>query len=61
MCCMSFPWACLRLFFASTKSNDITNIFVKFFLVQKFAYSFAYDIIKSPEHFEIKNKELRPI
>ena len=36
-------------------------IFVKSIIVQKYLYTLAYDIIKSPEHFEIKNKELRPI
>ena len=28
-CCMAFPWTCHRLFSASTKSNDNTNMFVK--------------------------------
>ena len=42
---------------ASTESSDITNIFVKSILVQKI----AYNIIMSPEHFEIKNKDLRPL
>ena len=60
-CCMSFPWTCLRLFLTSAKSNDIANLFVNSTLVQKFAFTLAYDIIKSPEHFEIKNKEFRPI
>ena len=61
MCCMSFPLTCLRSFLASAKSNDITNIFVKSIFVQKFAYTFSYDIITSHEHFEIKYKELGPI
>ena len=61
MSCMSFSWTCLRLFLASAKSNDITNIFVKSILLQKFAFTFAYGINKSPEHFVIKNKEARPI
>ena len=51
----------LNLFLKSAKSNDITNIFVKSILVQKIAYSSIYDIIMSPEHFEIKNKDLRPL
>ena len=38
----------------SAKSNDITNILVKSILVQKIAYTSIYDIIVSPEHFEIK-------
>ena len=47
----------------SAKSNDITNIFVKSILVQKNCVDFhiGYDIIISPEHFEIKNKDLRPL
>ena len=45
------------LFLTSAKSNDFTNIFVKSFLVQKI----VDDIIMSPEHFEIKNKDLRPL
>ena len=48
------------VFFTSTKSNDITNTFVKSILVQKSAYTSIYDIIMSPEHIEIKNKELCP-
>ena len=46
------------LIFTSAKSNDITNIFVKSILVQKIAYNSIYDITMSPEHFEIKNKDL---
>ena len=49
------------IFFISAKSNDITNIFVTSILVQKIAYTSIYDIIMSPEHFEIKNKDLRPL
>ena len=45
----------------SAKSNDITNIFVKSFLIQKIAHTSIYDIIMSPEHFEIKNKDLHPL
>ena len=40
------------------KSNDITKLLAKSILVQKIAYTAIYDIIMSPEHFEIKNKEL---
>ena len=43
------------------KSNDITNNFVTSILVQKIAYTSIYDIIMSPEHFELKNKDLRPL
>ena len=43
------------------ESNDITNMFVKYILEQKIAYTSIYDIIMSPEHFEIQNKELRPL
>ena len=51
-CCMAFPWTCLRLFFASTKSNDNTNIFEKSILYRNLrTFTLAYDIIKSPEHF----------
>ena len=45
----------------SAKSNDTTNSFEKSILVQKIAYTSIYDIIMSPEHFEIKNKYLRPL
>ena len=38
-------------FLISAKSNDNTNMFVKFILVQKIAYTSIYDIIMSPEHF----------
>ena len=46
----------ISLFLTSAKSNDITNIFVKSILVQKLAFSFIYDIIMSPKHFEIKKQ-----
>ena len=49
------------IFLISAKSNDITNIFVKAIFVQKIASTSIYDIIMSPEHFEIKNKDLRPL
>ena len=49
------------LFLKSTKSNDISNMFLKSILVQKIALTSIYDIIMSPEHFEIKNKDLRPL
>ena len=49
------------LFLTSVKSNDITNIYVKSILVQKITQTSIYDIIMSPEHFEIKNKYLRPL
>ena len=39
--------------FTSAKSNDVTNIFVKSILVQKFAYTSIYDTVMSPGHFEI--------
>ena len=45
----------------SAKSNDITNISVKSILVQKIACYSIYDIIMFPDHFEIKNKDLRPL
>ena len=51
----------LKLFLTSTKSNDITNIFVKSTLVQKIVYTSIHDNTMSPEHFEIKNKDLRPL
>ena len=47
--------------FISAKSNAITDIFVASILVQKIAYTPLYDIIMPPEHFEIKNKNLRPL
>ena len=46
------------LVFTSAKSNDIANIFVKSILAQQIAYNSIYDITMSPEHFEIKNKDL---
>ena len=48
------------IFFVTAKSNDITNMFVTSVLVQKIAYTSIFDIIMSPEHFEIKNEDLRP-
>ena len=45
----------------SAKSNDITNMFAKSILVLKIAYTSICDIIMSPEHFEIQDKELRPL
>ena len=44
------------IFLISAKSNDNTNIFVKSILEQKIASSSIYDIIMSPEHYEIKKK-----
>ena len=35
------------------KSNDIKILFVKFILVQKIAQTSLYDIIMSPQQFEI--------
>ena len=49
------------IFLISAKSNDIANVFVKSILVQKITYTSKYDIIMSPKHFEIQNKELRPL
>ena len=49
------------IFLISAKSNDITNIFVISILEQKIVYTFINDIIMSPEHFEIKKKDLRPL
>ena len=49
------------IFLISANPNDILNIFVKSILVQKIAPTSIYDIIIFPEHFEIKNKYLRPL
>ena len=49
------------IFLISAKSNDITKLFVKSILVQKIAYTYIYDIILSPERFEIKNKGLHSL
>ena len=38
----------------------LQKMFVKSIIVQKIAYTSIYDTIMSPEHFEIKNKDLRP-
>ena len=46
------------IFLFRPKTNDITNMLVKFILVQKIAYTSIYDIIMSTEHLEIQNKEL---
>ena len=35
--------------------------FFKVFFVQNIVYTSIYDIIMSPEHFEIKNTDLRPL
>ena len=43
------------------KSNNIANCFVKSILVQKIAKSSIYDIIMSPEHSGITNKDLCPL
>ena len=59
--CNSYPWTCVRYFFITAKSNDITNIFVMSILIQKIAYTSIYDIIMFPEHFEIKKKDLPPL
>ena len=45
----------------SAKSNDISNIFVKSILVQKIVLTSIYNISMSPDHFEIKNKDVRPL
>ena len=45
----------------SEKLNGITNNSGKSIFVGKIAFSSIYDIIMSPEHFEIKNKHLRPL
>ena len=58
---MSFPLTCISLFLSSAESNGITNFCVKTNLVQTIAFSSTYDIIMSLEHFEIKNKVLRPL
>ena len=55
------PMDMFLIFLISAKSYDITNMFVKFILVQKIARTSIYNIIMSPEHFEIKNKDLRPL
>ena len=49
------------IFFISAKSNDITKTILKFIFVRKIAYTSIYNVIMSPEHFEIKNKELRSL
>ena len=45
----------------SAESNGITNISVKSILVQEITYTYIYDITMSPQHFEIKKKDLRPL
>ena len=51
----------------SAKSNGITNISVKLFLVYKIAYTSIYDIIMSPEHsrfaslITVKNRKLSTV
>ena len=37
--------------------KHVKVVFVKSILVQKIASTSIYDIIVSPEHFEIKNKD----
>ena len=49
------------IFLISAKYNDILNNFVKSILVQKIALTSIEDIFMSPEHFEIKNNDLRPL
>ena len=55
------PLDMFSLFLTSAKSNDNTSIFVKSILVQKIVYISIYDIAMSPQHFEIKNKDMRPL
>ena len=55
------PHEHVSIYLISAKSNDITNIFVKSIFVQKIAYTSIYDIIMSPDHFEIKKNDLRPL
>ena len=50
------PMDMFSIFLIFAKSNDITNMFVKSILVWKIAYTSIYDIIMSPEHFEVQNK-----
>ena len=45
----------------SAKSNDITNMYLKSIIAQKIVFSSIYDITMSPEHFEIKSKDMRPL
>ena len=42
----------------SAKSNDITNMYLKSIIVQKIAFSSIFDIIISPDYFEIKSKDI---
>ena len=53
------PHGHVLIFLISAKSYDISNMFVKSILVQKIALTSIWDIIMSPEHFEIKNKDFR--
>ena len=39
----------------------LLTVFLKSILVQKILSTSIYDIILSPGHFEIKNKDLRPL
>ena len=55
------PMDMFLIFLISAKSNDISKMFVKSILVQKIALTSVYDIITSPEHFEIKNKDFCPL
>ena len=55
------PHGHVSIVFISAKSNDITNFYVKSILVQKIAKPSIYDTVMSPEHFEIRNKDLRPL
>ena len=49
------------IFLIFAKSYDITRMdFTKIF-AKKNSYTAIYEIIMSPEYFEIKNKDLRPL
>ena len=61
MRCVCHPHGHVSIFLISTESNDITNIFCKICSCTKNAFTSIYDISMSPEHFEIKNKDLRPL
>ena len=47
------------LFLTSAKSNDIINTVLS--CSENCVDFLIYDVIMSPEHFEIKNKDLRPL
>ena len=51
----------VKVFLTSAKSNDIKKYFCQVKSCTEIAFTPIYDITMTTEHFEIKNKDLRPL